>query len=126
MKVALWVVQGVLAVMFLFAGGMKLALPRKKLLDSGTSMAWAQDFSDSAVKAIGVAETLGAVGIVLPGLAGVAPSLTLLAAGGLALLMIGAVIAHARRGEMAAVAAPAVLAVLAVFVAVARFGPFGV
>lgn len=120
MNIVLWIVAGILALAFLAAGMMKLAQPQQKLAASG--MAWAGDASAGAVKAIGAAEVLGALGLVLPAVTGTAPVLVPLAATGLAVVMIGAAITHARRGEKQAIGANIVLAVLAAFVAVGRFG----
>src|SRR3954470_24811508 len=96
-KVVLWIVAGVLAAAFLGAGLMKLSQPRKKLADSG--MGWVEDFSDGAVKGIGALEVLGALGLILPAVLNIAPVLVPLAATGLALIMAGAVVTHARRRE---------------------------
>ena len=122
MDVVLWVIAGLLAVAFLGAGLMKLGQPRKKLVDSG--MGWAADFGDGAVKAIGVLEVLGALGLVLPALFDVAPVLVPLAATGLAVVMVGAIVVHARRKEPQMVVANVVLLVLAAVVAWGRFGPY--
>jgi uncharacterized membrane protein YphA (DoxX/SURF4 family) len=121
MTVLAWILQGVLGLAFLAAGGMKLAQPRKKLIDSG--MSWAEDFTDGPVKVIGALEVLGAVGLVLPTLLGVAPVLTPIAAAALALVMAGAVVTHIRRGEYSGAVPSAVLGVLALVVAILRFGP---
>ena len=121
MNVILWILAGLLAAAFLLAGLMKLAQPRTKLQESG--MGWAEDFSDGQVRLIGLAEVLGAVGLVLPAATGVAPVLTPLAAAGLAVTMLGATVVHLRRGETSMVPVPLVLAVLAAVVAVMRFGP---
>ena len=122
MNVVLWIIAGLLALAFLAAGAMKLAQPRAKLAESG--MAWAGDYGDGAVKAIGALEVLGALGLILPAVFDVAPILVPIAAAGLALLMVGAVVVHLRRGESKAIGAPLVLAVLALVVAVLRFGPY--
>jgi hypothetical protein len=87
-------------------------------------MAWTEDFSAGAVKAIGAAELLGAIGLILPALLDIAPVLVPLAATGLALTMIGAVVVHIRRGETQAIAPSAVLFVLSAIVAWGRFGPY--
>lgn len=121
MIVVAWILQGVLALAFVAAGGMKIAQERKKLIDGGQT--WAEDFSDGAVKGIGALEVLGALGLVLPTLLGVLPILTPIAAAALALVMAGAVATHLRRGEYGGVVPPAVLGVLAVIVAILRFGP---
>ena len=122
MNIVLWIIAGLLDLAFLSAGATKLAQPRAKLASSG--MAWAGDFSDGAVKGIGALEVLGAIGLVLPAALGVAEILTPLAALGLGIIMIGAVVVHARRGESKSLGAPLVLAVLALLVAVLRFGPY--
>lgn len=121
MTVLAWILQGVLGLAFLAAGGMKLAQPRKKLIDSG--MGWAEDFTDGPVKVIGALEVLGALGLVLPVLVGVAPVLTPIAAAGLTLVMAAAVVTHIRRGEYSGAVPAAVLGVLSLVVAILRFGP---
>jgi uncharacterized membrane protein YphA (DoxX/SURF4 family) len=118
MSIALWIVQGLLAVAFLGAGATKLSQPKEKLLKN---MPWVEDFSQPAVRLIGAAEVLGALGVVLPALTGVLPWLTPLAALGLVLLMVGAALTHLRRKEYGNVAINAVLLVLAAFVAYGRF-----
>ena len=120
MVVVSWILQGVLALAFVVAGGMKLARERKYLVDSG--MGWAEDFSDGAVRGIGAVEVLGGIGLWLPALLGIAPVLTPVAATGLALAMAGAVVIHVRRGELAGAAPAAVLGVLSAVVAVLQFG----
>ena len=122
MDVVLWIIAGLLAAAFAAAGLMKLVQPKAKLAESG--MAWAGDFSAGQVKAIGAVEVLGALGLILPAALDVAPVLTPIAATGLALVMLGAVVVHVRRGETSSVPAPLVLAVLAALVAVLRFGPY--
>jgi uncharacterized membrane protein YphA (DoxX/SURF4 family) len=121
-NVVLWIVAGVLAAVFLGSGLSKLAQPRKKIVDSG--MGWAEDFSDGAVKAIGALEVLGALGLILPAVLDIAPVLVPIAAVGLALVMAGAAVVHARRKETPMVVANLVLLALAVFVAWGRFGPY--
>ncbi len=122
MNVVLWIIAGVLALAFLAAGAMKIGQPRKKLADSG--MPWVEDFSDGAVKGIGALEVLGAIGLILPAALDIAPVLVPIAATGLALLMGGAAITHARRREPQGIAVNAVLFVLAAVVAWGRFGPY--
>lgn len=95
--IAFWIVAGLTALAFVAAGLMKLARPKEKLVESG--MAWAEDFSQPVVRLIGAAEVLGALGIVLPMLTGVAPILSPIAAVCLAVLMIGASVVHIRRHE---------------------------
>jgi uncharacterized membrane protein YphA (DoxX/SURF4 family) len=121
-NVVLWIVAGLLAVAFLAAGLMKLTQPKKKLADSG--MGWAEDFSDGAVKGIGALEVLGAAGLILPAALDIVPVLVPIAATGLALLMLGAAVTHARRKESTNIVVNIVLLALAAFVAWGRFGPY--
>ena len=97
MLVAFWIVSGLVALVFLAAGTMKLARPKEALVASG--LAWTEDFTEPTVKAIGAAEVLGAIGIVLPALTGIAPILSPIAASTLALVMVGAIVVHVRRKE---------------------------
>jgi uncharacterized membrane protein YphA (DoxX/SURF4 family) len=121
-NIALWAIAGVLAAAFLFAGGTKLAQPKDKFVASG--MAWAEPFPAGLIKTIGALEVLAAVGLILPALLDIAPVLVPLAALGLALIMVGAVIVHARRREFQSVVMNVVLLVLATVVAWGRFGPY--
>jgi len=82
-------------------------------------MAWAEDFSPVATRLIGIAEILGALGLILPLLTGIAPILTPIAAVCLAVLMVGATVVHVRRKESVIPALP--LTVLAVASAVLGF-----
>jgi len=115
MTIAVWIVSGLLALAYLGAGGMKLATPKQKL---GPQMAWAESFSPLQIKLIGLAEVLGAFGLIVPVLTGIAPILTPIAAIGLALIQIGAIVTHLRRKEPVIV--NLVLLALAVFIAVTR------
>lgn len=120
MNIALWVIAGILAALFLLAGLTKVTQPSAKL---AANMPWVNDFSPATVKLIGGLEILGAAGLILPAALDIAPILTPLAAVGLAVIMVLAAIVHLRRGEGSMVVGNAVLFVLAVFVAVMRFGP---
>lgn len=122
MNVALWVVAGVLAGMFLIAGLAKLAQSKEKFVGSG--MDWAADYPPGALKALGAVEVLGAVGLVLPPLLDIAPVLTPVAAVGFAVIMVGALVVHGRRKEGRQVAMNVALLVLAVVLAWGRFGPY--
>jgi uncharacterized membrane protein YphA (DoxX/SURF4 family) len=122
MDILTWILSGVLAALFLLVGAGKLATPYEKLREN-PRMAWAGDFSPRTVKLIGALEVLGAIGVVLPWLLGIARILTPLAAVGLAAIMVGAILTHRRRGELAqTLPVNAVLLVLAVVVAVLRSG----
>jgi hypothetical protein len=120
MDTAVWVVQGLLAVVFLAAGLTKLTQPRAKL--AAGPMPWAADVTDAQFRTVGLLEVAGAIGVVLPAALGVAPVLSALAAVGLALTMVGAVATHLRLGEASRIAVPLMVLVLAVLVAVERFG----
>lgn len=121
MNVILWIIAGVLAVAFGAAGAMKLAKSRTEL---EPDMAWVASATDSQVKGVGLVELLGAIGLILPAVTGIAPILVPLAASGLVLVMIGAVITHVRLGDPIAQAVPAiVLGALSLVVAIGRFGP---
>ena len=123
MNVFLWILQGLLAVAFLGSGLMKTLGTREQAMKRG--MAYAEDLTDTQYRLIGTAELLGAVGLILPAVTGIATILTPIAAAGLALTMVGALTLHARRHELAKTAAvPGVLLVLAVIVAWGRFGPY--
>jgi uncharacterized membrane protein YphA (DoxX/SURF4 family) len=122
MSLALWIVAIVLAVVFVASGLMKQFVPKDKLVTSGQG--WAQDVSPTNIRLIGLVEVLGAIGLVLPAAVHVAPTLVPLAAVGLALVMVGAVVVHVRRKEPMNVAVNVVLIALAVFVAWGRFGPY--
>jgi len=114
MNVALWIVQGLLAALFLFAGGAKLVLPLDQMAGPVALPGWFLRF-------LGVAEVLGALGLILPGLLRIRPGLTPLAAAGLVIIMIGAT-GVTLVGDMAVVALMnVVVALLAAFVAYGRW-----
>ncbi|RVW06276.1 DoxX family protein [Rhodococcus spongiicola] len=124
MNVTLWVVAVVLAVVYLGAGLMKVAVPYEKLIENPRT-AWARDLSARSVRAIGTAELLGAIGLILPQATGIAEVLTPLAATGLAIVQVGAMIFHIRRNEIQMLPVNVVLLALAVFVAIGRFANWG-
>ena len=121
METALWIVQGVLAGIFVLTGLTKLTQPREKM--AAGPMSWAADVNDAQFRGIGVLELLGAAGLIVPGVLGIAGVLTPLAATGLALTMVGAVLTHARLGETGRLGAPVLLLALVLFIALERFGP---
>ncbi|WP_028850380.1 DoxX family protein [Thermocrispum municipale] len=122
MNTAAWVVQGVLAAMFFGVGLAKVTQTRQQLQALSPNLAWTEDFGDTTVKLIGAAEVLGALGLILPMLTGIAELLTPIAAVGLVVVLIGAVVTHARRKEFNATTPPLALAIGAGFVAGVRFG----
>lgn len=119
MTYVLWIVQVLLALMFLFAGGTKLVLP----LDVLTAMGSPNQvpLPGLFVRFIGVVEVLGALGLVLPGLLRVRPSLTPLAAAGLIIIMIGATALTLVADGIATAVVPLVVGLLLAFVAYGRW-----
>ena len=122
MNLAVWIVTGLAAALFLMAGSMKLAKSKEQLL-ADPRMGWAESFPAGLIKLIGAAEVLGALGLILPGAFDVATWLVPTAAIGLAVTMVGAILVHLRRGEMQSVVMNVVLLAITVFIAVERIGP---
>ena len=123
MNLALWLVAGLLAVAFLVAGVGKLIMPKEKIAATGAASRWVEDFSPGSLKAIATLELLAVVGLILPAALNIAPVLVPLAALGLVMLMVGAVITRIRRHEARFMAGNLVLLAMASFVAWGRFGP---
>jgi uncharacterized membrane protein YphA (DoxX/SURF4 family) len=111
-NIALWIVQAFLALLFLMAGGMKTFQYQK----AKAGMPWVKESSRGFVAFIGIVEILGAIGLILPDLTGIAAWLTPASAAGLGLIMLFAAIFHARRKENQAIGMNVVLLVLAAFV----------
>ena len=122
MNVVLWIIAALLAVAFLGSGAMKLLRTKEQLKAAG--MGWTDDWPAGAIRAIGGLEVLAAIGLILPPVLDIAPILAPLAATGLAVIMVGAILVHSRRRENPMVIANLVLLVLAVVVAWGRFGPY--
>ncbi|MDN5854799.1 MAG: DoxX family protein [Actinomycetia bacterium] len=98
MEIAYWIVAGLLAAFYVYAGGKKIAQSQEAL---APMMAWAGTAVPMAgVRAIGGLELLGAAGLILPPLTGVAPVLAMCAAGGLTVLQVLATGFHVNRGEI--------------------------
>ncbi|MET0422693.1 MAG: DoxX family protein [Actinoplanes sp.] len=122
MNVFLWIVAGLLAVVFIGAGAMKLIQPKEKLVASG--LGWADDYHPGLIKLIAGLEVLAGIGLILPAALDIVPILVPLAALGLVIIMIGAVVVHARRKELPMAGGNVVLLILAAIVAWGRFGPY--
>lgn len=114
MTYVLWIVQGLLALLFLFTGGMKLVLPLEELTAQ-------VPLPGLFLRFIGVAEVLGAIGLILPGLLGIRPGLTPLAAAGLVIIMIGATVVTLATMDVTLAVIPLVVGLLAAFVAFGRW-----
>ena len=118
MNILLWLVQVVLAAAFGMAGFMKSTQPVDALVQAG--IAWASQVPLPLVRFIGIAELLGAIGLILPAATRIHPALTPLAALGLLTIMILAMAFHVSRGEAQALPINMVLGGLAAFVAWGR------
>lgn len=123
MNIVLWILQGLLAVMFLLAGLMKATKAKDEIKKTGGErMAWVDSVSDSNLKLIGILEVLIGFGLVLPQLTGILPWLTSLAAVGFVCTMIGALLLHLQRKDgVQSLVTNIVLLLLAAFVAYGRF-----
>ena len=113
-NVTLWVIQGLLAALFLFAGSMKLILPIE-------AMAGPVALPGAFLRFIGVVEVLGAVGLVLPWLLRIRPELTPLAGAGLVLIMVGATAITMMGGAAAGALVPFAVGLLAATVTYGRW-----
>jgi len=116
MNIALWIVQGILAIMYGMAGFAKLTTPADELIKMG--MSFVDLFGSGMTHFIGISEVLGAVGLILPAALRIKPILTPIAASGIALIMLLATAYHFYAGEPPITI---VLFALAAFVAWGRF-----
>jgi uncharacterized membrane protein YphA (DoxX/SURF4 family) len=115
-NVALWIVQVLLALLFVWAGGMKLVLPLDQLTGPFPLPGW-------FIRFIGLAELLGGLGMILPGLLRRSTWLTPLAACGLVIIMMGATMISLRAGGVGMALIPVAVGVLAAFIAYGRGRP---
>jgi hypothetical protein len=123
MNLMLWIVAGALGTAYVVGGVVKLILGRDKFATMGPSAAWAGEFAPSTFKAIGVVEALGGLGMILPAVLHLAPTLVPISASGMALYMAGAATTRLRRGELAPLVGDVAFLAVCVFVAWGRFGP---
>ena len=119
MNILLWIIQVLLALLFLFAGGTKLVMSIEAMRAMGSPNQVL--LPGLLIRFIGVCEVLGALGLILPGLLRIKPGLTPLAAAGLVIIMIGAVVVTVAGGEVAPALFPLVVGILAAFVAYGRW-----
>ncbi len=112
--VLLWIIQGLLALVFMFAGVMKFVMPIEEMTKQ-------VPLPGLFLRFIGVAEVLGAIGLILPGLLRIRPGLTPLAAAGLAIITVGATVVTLMIGGGATALFPLVVALLSAFVAYSRW-----
>ena len=120
MNIALWIIQALLALLFLFAGGTKLVLPLETLAEM-SRQSGQTPLPGMFVRFIGVVEVLGAIGLILPGLLRIRPGLTPLAAAGLVIIMIGATAITLASGAVAPALFPLIVGLLSAFVAYGRW-----
>ena len=121
MNIALWIVQGLLAAMYLMAGLLKTFQTAK----AKEQMPWAKNRSDGYVRFVGISELLGAFGLILPLVTGILPWLTVLAAVGLTLIQLLAILTeHLPKKEYNVIPVNVVLLALAVFVIIGRWALF--
>jgi DoxX-like protein len=116
MTYPLWIVQGLLALLYLFSGGMKLVLPTEALTAQMPLL-----LPGLFLRFVGVYEVLGALGLILPGLLRIRPGLTPLAAAGLTISMIGATVVTVLGGQVVPALFPLVVGLLCAFVAYGRW-----
>jgi multisubunit Na+/H+ antiporter MnhG subunit len=123
MNTILWISQGVLAIMMLIPGFLKLTNSNPELIEKGKGrMDWAEDVSPSFMKIIGTLEVSAAFGLVLPLLLNIMPMLTPLAAIGVILTMLGAISLHIKRSdEIQSLVVNIFILLIAAFVAYGRF-----
>ena len=119
MNIVLWIIQILLALLFLFAGGMKLVLPTETLQQMGSPNQIL--LPGLLMKFIGVCEVLGGLGLILPGLLRKRPNLTPLAAAGLVIIMAGAVVLSIAGDGLVAGVVPLLAGILCAFVAYGRW-----
>ncbi|MFD7080731.1 DoxX family protein [Streptomyces sp. NPDC002181] len=106
MYIAYWLLAGPLALFYFYAGALKLLQTQEQLRPM---MAWVDRTPMPAVRGIGTVEVLGASGLVLPPLTGIAPALAPAAAVGLAVLQIGAIVVHLKTDRRFGINIPLVL-----------------
>ncbi|OPH50566.1 DoxX family protein [Paenibacillus ferrarius] len=117
MNVALWIVQGLVALGFVYSGWLKAFQYEK----AKAAWGWVKDVPKELVFFIGLVELLGALGIILPQVANVWPVLTPIAAIGLAAVVLAGALFHVKRKEYREISVNFVFFAFAVFVAISRF-----
>ena len=114
MNLALWILQTLLALVFLWAGGFKLVAPVEEMTKQ-------MPLPGLFLRFIALCEVLGTIGLILPGLLRIRPGLTPLAAAGLSIIMIGATVVTLVTGDIAMAPIPLAVGILAAFVAYGRW-----
>ncbi|MFP3882418.1 MAG: DoxX family protein [Actinomycetota bacterium] len=114
---ALWVLQWLFGVYFLAIGVMHFVVPE----GLPTQLAWMYELSDTLHAVTGTAEILGGLGLILPSITRIRPELTPLAALGLVVIMVGAVVWHLGRDEMLNIGVNVVNAIILAYIAYGRW-----
>jgi len=117
LHIALWVLQVLIGLSFMAAGGMKAFTPAADLMKA---MPWVENVGIALPRFIGISELAGGLGLILPAATRIKPGLTPLAAAGLTVVMVLAVFFHISRGEYPMLGAPVVLGGLCAFIAWGR------
>ncbi|WP_141505099.1 DoxX family protein [Paenibacillus luteus] len=117
MNIAVWIVQGLLALGFVYSGWLK-AFQHEK---AKASWGWVKDVSKTLVVVIGLVELLGALGIILPQATNILPVLTPIAALGLAAVVLFGALFHVKRKEYRDIGVNIVFFALAILIAISRF-----
>ncbi|MFI4963599.1 MAG: DoxX family protein [Legionellales bacterium] len=115
MAIALWIVQGLLGLIFVITGSFKLFQTREKVIASGGT--WAGDFEPGIVKIIAAVELTSGLSVIVPRLLGHGHYLTFMGAACIALIMTGAIYTHIRRKEFPHAGINLVFLLMALFVA---------
>ena len=116
-NILLWILQWFFGIYFILVGVSHFIVPD----GLPAQMEWMYELSDTLHIIVGIAEILGGVGLILPSLTRIRPELTVYAAAGLVLVMVGAVIWHATRGEGASIGTNIVILLLVGFIAYGRW-----
>jgi uncharacterized membrane protein len=116
-NIVLWVLQWFFGVYFVFVGVMHFVVPD----GLPSTMDWMYELSDTTHVVAGIAEILGGLGLILPSLTRIRPELTVYAAAGLVIVMVGAAVWHATRSEGAQIGQNILIGLLLAFVAYGRW-----
>ncbi len=120
MNIALWIAQGLLAIMYFTVGSMKIMQPAR--IRENPRMTWANGQPDKYIRFVGTTEVLGALGLILPLVTGILPWLTVFAGIGLTLVQMLAVFTqHLPKKEYDVIPLNIVLLALSIFVVIGRW-----
>ena len=114
MAIALWIVQGLLGLIFMITGSFKLFQTKEKVIESGG--AWAEDFEPGLIKIIAAVELTSGISVIVPRLLGHGHYLTFMGAACIAFIMTGSVYTHIRRKEYQHAGINMVFLLMALFV----------